>query len=57
VELQRRNNRVIQAKISNLEGPKFQKYMRRKVSQKDILQIRVSKVCSLKTIITFDWDV
>jgi hypothetical protein len=57
MELQRRHIIVLQAKISDSEGPKFQKYIRRKVGQKDRLQIRVSKVCLLKTIITFDWDV
>jgi hypothetical protein len=57
VELKRRYFIVLQALISDPKGPKFYKYIRRKVGQKDRLQIRVSKVHLFKTIITFDWDV
>jgi hypothetical protein len=57
MELKIRNFRVLQLEISDLEGMKLKIYIIRKVGQEDRLQIRVSKVCSLKTIITFDWNV
>jgi hypothetical protein len=38
--LKRGHIRVLQAKISDSEGMKFQKYIRRKVSQEDKLQIK-----------------
>jgi hypothetical protein len=41
--LQRRHIKVLHAKISDLDRPKFHKYIIMKVGQKDILQIRVFK--------------
>jgi hypothetical protein len=43
MELHRGHIRVLQAKISDLEGTKFQKYTRRKVGQENRLQIKGSK--------------
>jgi hypothetical protein len=57
VELQRRNLRVLQVSILDQEGKKFHRYIIIKVGQEDKLQIKVSNVCLLKTIISFDWDV
>jgi hypothetical protein len=54
--LQRGKFKLLHVKISESRGAKFQKYIKRKVSQEDRLQIMVSNVCLLKTIINFDWD-
>jgi hypothetical protein len=40
VTLQRRHFRVLQVEISDSKGPKFHKYIRRKVGHKDRLQTK-----------------